>query len=123
MQKTISLLALLLTCICVQAQVRPGKPHRSVKNNAKAFVAQLLQKQYEDHQPLNKTTAIRERLIAQSDYDTSFGIIDSSAIKYSGQRGSSFNRQFMTYIQGAEPDFLSIGNDNAFGYSNSSGLR
>lgn len=98
--KKIQVLSLLLA-----SAITAGAQHTSFLKNETGFqkqfhnhVREMLNKQ--NSQPLQKTTAMQERVIAESRYDyssTPAYMTDSIALQYSGNNGSKFNYDNMNY--------------------------
>jgi hypothetical protein len=120
MKKLLIFNSLLLLSIVSLAQYHSGNiSTKNQKVQAKSFLKQLLLKQEARNTVAAKTTVIRERVIGISDYDTT-RIFDSSALKYSNQRGSTFSYD-LGFLTGIGPQLSTIGSD-IYGYGNSSGI-
>lgn len=103
MKKTWTLSLLLASAVMANAQQSSWfKNETKFQKQFHKHVATMLQMQ--NNQPQQKTTAIQERLKAQSRYDYSNAtapyMLDSFANKYTGNNGSKFNYDYMNYRLG-----------------------
>lgn len=113
-----SLIALSLSTSVATAQVSHTRAHHAPASKSRQQLATILARQQAAYRAANtpaaKTTATSERLIASSMYnfDATSGMpvgkTDSAAYKYSGSRGSKFNRDMMSYINPSS-EFTSAG--------------
>ena len=102
-----ALVALTLSTTGAMAQVAHTRAHHPAAGKNRQQVNAILARQQEAlraaHAPAAKTTATSERLIANSsyNYDTAVGMpigrIDSATFVYSGDRGSKYNKDIMSF--------------------------